>query len=987
MRGNIFRRRIVTLLVLAAVLVLVVSLWFYHAQKADLIRGAEAKMEAVARLKVDQIHAWRAERLADAAVLTKSSLFIEGVIEWLASPGPEATEPILRRFSAYIEHYNYNDALLVDPEGQIRLRYNGEPGFLHPETKQALTEAFRQRTPVFTDLHRSLDALSPHVGIVAPLFKENDDSSPPVGAVILQYEADRFLYPLIHAWPSPSLSAETLLVRRDDDHVLFLTKLRHQAGTALELRIPLSQSNVPAVMAVQGHEGIFHGIDYRGVPVVSVMKAIPDSPWFMVAKMDADEVFADWRFRARMIVLFSLTLVVALLTGAFLVWHKNEAEYFKSIAEAQQALWSSEERNRTTLMSIGDGVIVTDALGQIETMNPVAEALTGWALSDAAGHPLNEVFHIINEDSRETVENPATRVLHEGIVVGLANHTILVAKDGVERPIADSGAPIHAEDGTITGVVLVFRDQSQERKAQEALRENEAFIKTILDHLPVGIAVNTVAPTVMFSYMNDNFPEIYRTTRKALSSPDRFWDVVYEDPVFREEIRSRVMTDCDSGDPERMEWKEIPIIRNGTKVAHINARNVSIPGTPHMISMVWDVSDKKREEEEKEKLQEQLLQSQKMEAVGRLAGGIAHDYNNMLTAILGHAELAQYSLPPDHPIAEHLGHILEAANRSADLTRQLLAFARKQTIAPKELNLNDTIDSMLNMLTRLIGEDINLYWKPATALWAVKMDPVQLDQILVNLVVNARDAIRGVGKITIETAQVEFDEEYCRDHLGFIPGLFVLLAVSDNGCGMNAETVSNIFEPFFTTKPLGEGTGLGLATVYGIVKQNNGFINVYSEPGRGTTIKIYLPRHEAENVMRMPRPPREVLGGTETVLLVEDEIILLQLTQRLLEQLGYTVLVSDSPLNALQLAREYKGEIHLLVTDVVMPEMSGRDLWTQLEALRPSLKCLFISGYTANVIAHQNILDEGVHFLQKPFTRESLADKVREVLEEENAQG
>jgi nitrogen-specific signal transduction histidine kinase/CheY-like chemotaxis protein len=386
-------------------------------------------------------------------------------------------------------------------------------------------------------------------------------------------------------------------------------------------------------------------------------------------------------------------------------------------------------------------------------------------------------------------------------------------------------------------------------------------------------------------------------------------------------------------------------------------------------------------EEEHKKVEAQFRQAQKMEAVGRLAGGVAHDFNNMLGVILGFTDLAITKLPADHPIQMYLDEVKSAAQRSADITRQLLGFARKQTIAPKVLDLNDTIESMLKMLRRLIGEDIDLLWNPANDLWPVKMDPAQIDQVLANLMVNARDAIAGVGKITIETDKVEFDEHYCEAHVGFVPGRYVQLAVSDDGCGMDKETLAQLFEPFFTTKDVGEGTGLGLATIYGIVKQNNGFINVYSEPGQGTTFKIYLPRQEPqEDATEQPRQPAEVPTGTETVLLVEDEKSLLKFARMLLEELGYTVLAAGGPREAIQLAKEYTNEIHLLMTDVVMPEMSGRDLWEQLKTPKPDLKCLFMSGYTADVITHRGVLDESLHFLQKPFSRENLATKIREAI-------
>jgi PAS domain S-box-containing protein len=401
--------------------------------------------------------------------------------------------------------------------------------------------------------------------------------------------------------------------------------------------------------------------------------------------------------------------------------------------------------------------------------------------------------------------------------------------------------------------------------------------------------------------------------------------------------------------------------------------------------VVKDITKHKQAEEETAKLEARFQQAQKMESVGRLAGGVAHDFNNMLGVILGHAEAALDQIAPSDPLHANLEEIRKAARRSADLTRQLLAFARKQVVAPKVLDLNDTVAGMLKMLQRLIGEDINLAWLPGAGLWTVKVDPSQIDQILVNLCVNARDAISGVGKLTIETENGAFDDDYCAAHAGFVAGEYVRLAVSDNGYGMSKETLSLLFEPFFTTKETGKGTGLGLATVYGIVKQNSGFINVYSEPGQGTTFTIYLPRHAGKT----EQPRTESVSGSagrghETILLAEDEPALLELTAMLLEKEGSTVLAASTPGEAICLAREreHAGEIHLLITDVVMPEMNGRELAKNLLDLYPHMKRLFMSGYTANVIAHHGVLDENVHFIQKPFSRRDLAAKVREALDQ-----
>lgn len=393
------------------------------------------------------------------------------------------------------------------------------------------------------------------------------------------------------------------------------------------------------------------------------------------------------------------------------------------------------------------------------------------------------------------------------------------------------------------------------------------------------------------------------------------------------------------------------------------------------------ISEKKRSDKEKEKLEARLRQAQKMEAIGRLAGGVAHDFNNMLSVILGNTELALDEEGLTEEISSNLNEIMKAAQRSAEVTRQLLAFARKQTIAPRILDLNKTIQNSFKMLQRLIDENIELILKPDEKIWPIHMDPTQIDQILTNLCINARDAVSGAGKIIIETSNEYLDETYCSGSSDLAPGSYVKLSFSDNGCGMDRETVNNMFEPFFTTKSIDKGTGLGLATVYGIVKQNNGLITVYSELERGTTFEIYLPRFETgegqvnEKISISPH-----LHGSETILLVEDEPSILKTAKRMLERLDYTVLAAVTPGEAINLARDHEKEIHLLMTDIVMPEMNGKELAGILLSTYPDLKSLFMSGYTSDVIAHHGTLDEGVDFIQKPFSIHELSVKVREAL-------
>ena len=385
---------------------------------------------------------------------------------------------------------------------------------------------------------------------------------------------------------------------------------------------------------------------------------------------------------------------------------------------------------------------------------------------------------------------------------------------------------------------------------------------------------------------------------------------------------------------------------------------------------------------ERKALEMQLLQAQKMEAVGLLAGGVAHDFNNVLTAIGGYAELVREDLPGEDARRHDVEEILRATERAATLTRQLLAFSRRQVLAPRVLDLNGVVAGVDNMLRRLIGADVELRTALAPELGAVRADPGQLEQVIMNLVVNARDAMPRGGKLTLETANAELDESYALEHPAVVAGPYVMLAVSDSGVGMDAATQARVFEPFFTTKEKGKGTGLGLATVYGIVKQSGGNIWLYSEPGRGTTFKIYLPRVDQPPEQPAAAPaPRAAPRGSETVLLVEDDEAVRALARKMLAAHGYTVLAAASGAEALKLAADHTGPIHLLVTDVVLPGMSGRELATRFQSVRPGLKVLYTSGYTDDAVVHHGVLDPGIAFLQKPFTSGTLARKVRETLD------
>jgi PAS domain S-box-containing protein len=412
--------------------------------------------------------------------------------------------------------------------------------------------------------------------------------------------------------------------------------------------------------------------------------------------------------------------------------------------------------------------------------------------------------------------------------------------------------------------------------------------------------------------------------------------------------------------------------------AIFTANPVSDPETGQMTGAVvtfLDITERKH-------LEEQLRQSQKMEAIGRLAGGIAHDFNNLLTAIIGYSQLLLSRLEAGNPMQEELEEIKKAGERAASLTRQLLAFSRKELLQPQVLDLNDLVANLDKMLRRLIGEDIELVTIFGPRLELVEADPAQLEQVVLNLVVNARDAMPQGGKIVIETTNLELDEAYAQQHVAVSPGRYVMLAVSDHGCGMNAETLKHIFEPFYTTKHHAEGTGLGLSTVYGVVKQSGGNVWVYSEEGQGTTFKVYLPQvNPVLDIRKTEALSTAVVGGTETVLLAEDEKLVRKFVRSILESNGYTVLEAQHGSEALRLALQHPGPIHLLLTDMVMPLMDGKLLAQRMLGLRPGIRVLYMSGYSENAVVHHGVLESGMAFIEKPFTVERLARKVREALD------
>ncbi|MBW2700841.1 MAG: response regulator [Deltaproteobacteria bacterium] len=525
-----------------------------------------------------------------------------------------------------------------------------------------------------------------------------------------------------------------------------------------------------------------------------------------------------------------------------------------------------------------------------------------------------------------------------------------------------------------------LRSEIKERKqAEEALFASEKRTKDTFNAINDAVFLHPLLEDGFgpFVEVNDTACERYGYTREEFST------LAAPDITIKTDAKARgTQTQRKKLRDTRQIFEAMHVRKSGKIIpVEISSTVIELEGKPIILSVARDITERKHAEIARAKLEEQLHQAQKMESIGRLAGGVAHDFNNILCAITGNASLALDDLSSEDPLHESIVEIASAAARASRLTRQLLAFSRKQVIAPRVINLSDLIENLHPMLRRLLGEDTILKTSPKKDLGHVLADPSQIEQVVLNLAINARDAMPDGGELLIETADIVLDDAYCAMHATTKPGAYVMLAVSDTGAGMSAEIREKVFEPFFTTKQLGQGTGLGLATVHGIVEQSGGRIEVYSEEGRGTSFKIFFPRASEEAKPLVKTTVDEAAGGQETVLVVEDEEMVCRLAVKLLSRRGYQVLSATSPGEAIALVEQHEGPIDLLLTDVIMPKMNGRELADKITELRPEIKVLFTSGYTQNIIAHHGVLDEEVEFLAKPYSLDALATRVRQVLD------
>lgn len=1207
--------------------------YLYHQTQEELFkRQMEQELSTIADLKMDQILNWRKERKNIVTMPSRSPFVALGIKEFLKAPShPIKKKRMLQFITSFKETYGFENIFLLDQEKRIVLSALEGKELDCPHFREIIDESFRKNEIILTDLHRVESEGRIHIGAVTPIEDPERKQPTPMALLVFEIDPHQFLYPLIQSWPIHSPTSETLLIRREGEELVYLNELRHQKNTALNLRRSIKEKHLPAAMALRGHEGVVEGTDYRGIPVIAAIRRISDSPWFLIAKIDKEEVYVPIYERARrMVILVGLLIIgsgiilglfwsqqrsrfykkqyemerkhrvllerfgslmkyandiILLLDQEFNIVEANERALsaygysleeilhlnardlrppelrsdlearFKQVDELNGAIYetlhrrkdgtlfpveistrritlegkkyyqsiirdiSERKRNEESLQKAYAELsaiysnapilmIIVDPDRKIRKANGAAarfaartigemEGLRGgealrclhaledpkgcgfgpscetckirevvletfktgkpysnieanvpimiegkkeekWFLLNTSPLQMGETNHVliclqeITELKQtggkllETVEvlqtfinaNPETSLLidAEGNVLmvndalvqrlGRRKEEIIGAclYDLFEQEVArnrkayidqvfQTGKPLRFEDsrsgryyetfvypifdlqGKVTKVSILGIDITDRKLAEEKLRESEEKYRFLVEHAGEAIFV---AQDGRLKFVNSKTMEILGYDREELTSRPFIEFIHPEDRAMVFERHTK-----------RLQGEMLPtaysfriLHRSGEIVwAELNTALIEWEGRPATLNFLTDITSRKKAEQEMASLQEQLRQSQKMEAIGRLAGGIAHDFNNLLTVIKGTCQLSLLDLREDDPLRASLKEIERSAERAADLTRQLLAFSRKQILEPQVLDLNALIKNLDKMLRRILGEDIQLVTFLDDHLGRIKIDPGQMEQVIINLAVNAKDAMPQGGKLTLETAHVELDEEYARKHVSVKPGSYVMLSVSDTGIGMTPEVKERIFEPFFTTKEMGKGTGLGLSTVYGIVKQSGGNIWVYSELGQGTTFKIYLPRVDEP----LGEIRREVFRGTargsETILVVEDDETVRKLAVKLLQMHGYKVLDASDARQALHLCRDYKEPIHLILTDVVMPEMSGRRLLEQMKEIHPEAKALYMSGYTDNVILHHGILEKGVEFLQKPFTLESLTRKVREVLD------
>lgn len=952
---------------IALSIIILTAGYFYNKKQETAIKTAiHHELNSISKLKAEQIIRWRNERLQLANVIKKSEFVHSLIYDWLANQSDQKLRiQILKWMTIIRDARDFHGVFLLDDKGSLKLVVCDSNGTISEKTSGLLREAMDKNQVIFSNINIHEKEKTVELDVIIPI-KMNDK---PLGWLIFAVNPYKTLYLAIQSFPIPSSTGEFLLVSQDNSDVVFLNELRHQKDTALKLRFPLSQENLPAVMAVKGKEGIVEGIDYRGSEVIASLTPIQDSPWFLVSKIDKAEAYKNVHEKTLAVMILSILLIISTGLGIGFVWRNQRSQFYRRQYDLEKKHGFLLQRYEYLTRYANDIILILDAdYNKIIEANERAVETYGYS-NDELG--LLHVKDIRAPEAIKFLNGHAKEVKEHG---GSVFETLHRRKNGEIFPVEVSSRLIEMNSQNF--FFAIVRDITERKQAERRLEnaiEELRKLEDIINRSPAVAFLCEVGDGLPLEFISANISMYGYLSHELIIENTPFIKIIYP-----EDISSFLMN------TDKLNKKNINefilqhrIFNKSGDIYWVENRVWAIfdpsGDITHYQGVLIDITEQK-------KLLEQLIHAQKMEAVGKLAGGVAHDFNNILTAIIGYGYMMRMKVENDETLKGYADQILASSERASNLTQSLLAFSRKQIINLQPISLNDLIKDVSKLLSRLVSEDIELEIITSDDKLTFMGDKTQLEQVLMNLAVNAKDAMPNGGSLIIETEIIQMNKDYISTHGYGELGAYALLSVTDTGEGISEENKERIFDPFYTTKEIGKGTGLGLSIVYGIIKQHNGYINVYSELGKGTTFKVYLPLVHAEALPKIEEEPVASLSGTETILIAEDEEPVRSLYKEALEAYGYEIIDAEDGEAAVRKFIENQDRIKLLVLDVVMPKKNGKEAYEEIKAIRPDIKALFTSGYTENVIHKKGILDYSYNFLRKPVSPNVLLKKIREVL-------